>query len=175
VAKLLLGRLRSSATSRIVNVTSGGLYAQRLHVDDLQMDRGAFDGTVAYARTKRAELVLAQLWAQRLAGSGVVVHAMRGWADTPGLRTSLPALHRLTRPLLRRPEQAADTIVWLAAVDAAGAAVRCTIVCGLPFSLAATTMSDASAMSTAIEAKITNPAACGGCSRSTRARRDGSR
>jgi dehydrogenase/reductase SDR family protein 12 len=116
LTKLLLGLLRSSAPSRIVNVTSGGMYTQRLHVDDLQMERGKFDGTVAYARTKRAEMVLTQLWAQRLAGSGVVVHAMHpGWADTPGLRASLPTFHRLTRPLLRTPEQGADTIVWLAA------------------------------------------------------------
>ena len=68
LTKLLLGRLRSSAPSRIVNVTSGGMYTQRLHVEDLQMERGKFDGTVAYARTKRAEMVLTELWAQRLAG-----------------------------------------------------------------------------------------------------------
>jgi dehydrogenase/reductase SDR family protein 12 len=116
LTKLLLERLRSSAPSRIVNVTSGGLYTQRLRVDDLQMERARFGGSVAYARTKRAELVLTQLWAQRLAGSGVLVHAMHpGWVDTPGLRSSLPGFHRLTRPLLRTPEQGADTIVWLAA------------------------------------------------------------
>jgi NAD(P)-dependent dehydrogenase (short-subunit alcohol dehydrogenase family) len=107
LTKLLLGRLRSSAPSRIVNVTSGGMYTRRVHVEDLQMERGEFDGTVAYARTKRAEMVLTELWAQRLAGSGVVVHAMHpGWADTPGVRASLPTFHRLTRPLLRTPEQA---------------------------------------------------------------------
>ena len=55
------------------------------------MQRGDFDGPAAYARTKRAEVVLTELWAQRLEGSGVVVHAMHpGWADTPGVRTSLP-------------------------------------------------------------------------------------
>jgi NAD(P)-dependent dehydrogenase (short-subunit alcohol dehydrogenase family) len=116
LTKLLVGLLRESAPARIVNVTSGGMYTQRLHVDDLQMERGEFDGAVAYARTKRAEVVLTRLWAERLKGSGVVVHAMHpGWADTPGLRTSLPRFHRLARPLLRTPEQGADTIVWLAA------------------------------------------------------------
>jgi NAD(P)-dependent dehydrogenase (short-subunit alcohol dehydrogenase family) len=114
LTKLLVGLLRESAPARIVNVTSGGMYTQRLHVDDLQMERGEFDGAVAYARTKRAEVVLTRLWAERLKGSGVVVHAMHpGWADTPGLRTSLPRFHRLARPLLRTPEQGADTIVWL--------------------------------------------------------------
>jgi NAD(P)-dependent dehydrogenase (short-subunit alcohol dehydrogenase family) len=116
LTKLLLDLLRSSAPSRMVNVSSGGMYTQRLHVDDLQMERERYDGTVAYARTKRAEVVLTELWARRLEGSGVVVHAMHpGWADTPGVRASLPRFHRLTRPLLRTPEQGADTIVWLAA------------------------------------------------------------
>jgi NAD(P)-dependent dehydrogenase (short-subunit alcohol dehydrogenase family) len=115
LTKLLLGPLTAGAPSRIVNVSSGGMYTQRLHLDDLQMDRGEFDGTVAYARTKRAGVVLSELWAERLEGSGVVVHAMHpGWADTPGVRTSLPRFHRLARPLLRTPEQGADTIVWLA-------------------------------------------------------------
>ena len=116
MTKLLLPLLRSSAPSRIVNVTSGGMYTRRLHVDDLQMERGQFDGTTAYARSKRAEVVLTELWAKRLEGVGVVVHAMHpGWADTPGVRTSLPTFHRLSRPLLRTPEQGADTIVWLSA------------------------------------------------------------
>jgi NAD(P)-dependent dehydrogenase (short-subunit alcohol dehydrogenase family) len=118
LTKLLLGLLRSSAPSRIVNVSSGGMYTQRLRVDDLQMERGEFDGSVAYARTKRAEVVLTELWAQRLEGAGIVVHAMHpGWADTPGLRSSLPTFHRLARPLLRTPEQGADTIIWLAAAS----------------------------------------------------------
>jgi NAD(P)-dependent dehydrogenase (short-subunit alcohol dehydrogenase family) len=116
LTKLLLGLLRGSAPARIVTVASGGMYTQRLRVDDLQTERGEFDGTVAYARTKRAEVVLTQMGAERLAGSGVVVHAMHpGWADTPGVRSSLPTFFRLTRPLLRTPEQGADTIVWLAA------------------------------------------------------------
>jgi NAD(P)-dependent dehydrogenase (short-subunit alcohol dehydrogenase family) len=116
LTKLLLGLLRSSAPSRVINVASGGMYTQRLRLDDLQMERGDFDGAVAYARTKRAEVVLTELWAQRLQRSGVVVHAMHpGWADTPGMQSSLPTFYRLTRPLLRTPEQGADTIVWLAA------------------------------------------------------------
>ncbi len=55
------------------------------------MEHGDFDGTTAYARTKRAEVVLTEMWAQRLAGSGVVVHAMHpGWADTPASRPRCP-------------------------------------------------------------------------------------
>ena len=38
-----------------------------------------------------------------------------GWADTAGVQSSLPRFHRVTRPLLRSPDQGADTIVWLGA------------------------------------------------------------
>jgi hypothetical protein len=38
-----------------------------------------------------------------------------GWSDTPAVRTSLPRFWSTMRPLLRTPEQGADTIVWLAA------------------------------------------------------------
>ena len=47
---------------------------------------------------------------------GVVTHAMHpGWVDTPGVESSLPGFHRLTRRVLRSPEDGADTIVWLGA------------------------------------------------------------
>jgi dehydrogenase/reductase SDR family member 12 len=116
LTQLLVGLLERSAPSRIVNVSSGGMYAQKLRVDDLQSEQGDFDGPTVYARTKRAEVVLTEMWAQRLAGTGITVHAMHpGWADTAGLESSLPRFHRATRPLLRSPDQGADTIVWLGA------------------------------------------------------------
>jgi hypothetical protein len=61
------------------------------------------------------------MWANRLAGTGVVIHAMHpGWARTEGVKASLPTFNRVMRPLLRTPEQGADTIVWLAAADEPG-------------------------------------------------------
>jgi NAD(P)-dependent dehydrogenase (short-subunit alcohol dehydrogenase family) len=116
LTELLIPVLEHSTPARIVNVSSGGMYTQRLQVEDLQSEHGAFDGPTAYARTKRAEVVLTELWATRLAGSGITVHAMHpGWADTPGVQASLPRFHRVTRPLLRSPAEGADTIVWLGA------------------------------------------------------------
>jgi dehydrogenase/reductase SDR family member 12 len=114
LTKLLLGLLERGAPSRVINVSSGGMYAQRIDPDDLQSERGQFRGTAVYARTKRAQVILTELWAARLEGKGVVVQAMHpGWVDTPGLADALPGFRGALRGLLRSPEQGADTIVWL--------------------------------------------------------------
>ena len=43
-----------------------------------------------------------------------------GWANTPGVESALPTFHTITRPILRTPEEGADTIIWLAAATEAG-------------------------------------------------------
>lgn len=97
-------RLQAATT---IWVSSGGMYTQRLDVDATFAPPEPFDGVRAYARCKRAQLVVA---------AHLGHHAMHpGWADSEGVRTSLPRFHRLTRTILRTPEQGADTIVWLAA------------------------------------------------------------
>ena len=113
--------LAKSAPARVVMVSSGGMYATRLRLDDLEFTAAPFDGTTAYARAKRAQVVLAEAWSERLAPRGIAAYSMHpGWADTPGVERSLPRFYRLTRPWLRTPEQGADTIVWLAATPDPG-------------------------------------------------------
>jgi dehydrogenase/reductase SDR family protein 12 len=124
LTNLLTPLLENSAPARIVNVSSGGMYTQRLHVEDLQSADGEFDGATAYARAKRAQVTLTEQWAARLEGSGVVAHAMHpGWVDTPGLESSLPRFYGATKSLLRTPQQGADTILWLGAAVEPG---RCS-------------------------------------------------
>lgn len=107
--------LLSSCHGRVIVVSSGGMYTQRLDLSTLDADAEEFDGVQAYARAKRAQVTMTEEWARRAADSGVTFQSMHpGWADTPGVRTSLPTFHRLTGPFLRTPEQGADTIVWLA-------------------------------------------------------------
>lgn len=119
---LLQPKLRASAPSRIVNVSSGGMYTQKLPVTDLGCEQTPYQGEKAYARAKRGVVVLTEMWADRWANQGIAVHAMHpGWVDTPGIRKSLPRFTERLRPILRTPAQGADTIVWLAA---AGQAAR---------------------------------------------------
>jgi dehydrogenase/reductase SDR family protein 12 len=121
LTSLLLPRLRATPGSRVITVSSGGMYTQRLDVDALTPDPVSFNGVNVYASAKRAQVVLAQEWARRTAGSGVAFHVTHpGWVDTPGLRASLPRFARLMGPLLRSPQEGVDTIVWLAS-SAAGA------------------------------------------------------
>ncbi|WP_068798828.1 SDR family NAD(P)-dependent oxidoreductase [Pseudonocardia sp. HH130630-07] len=117
---LAAGATRTGTDSRVIFVSSGGMYAQPLRDDDLQFARGDYGGTAAYARTKRMQVVLTGSLAEELAPRNITVHAMHpGWARTPGVTGSLPLFDRVVGPVLRTPAQGADTAVWLAAAPAA--------------------------------------------------------
>lgn len=110
----LLPLLERSTDPRVIVVSSGGMYTQRLDADGMQMAAEDYDGVRAYALAKRAQVALNEQWARRV--PGVTFAAMHpGWADTPGVAESLPTFRRLTGPFLRSPQQGADTVVWLAA------------------------------------------------------------
>ncbi len=116
----LLVRSAASAPARVLTMSSGGMYTQPLDVSQLEMAAPGYRGSVAYARAKRAQVTLNEMWGERLAGTGVVFHALHpGWADTPGVREALPRFRVIVGPLLRSPAQGADTLVWLAADDGA--------------------------------------------------------
>ena len=111
----LLPLLRQSGDGRVVAVTSGGMYTQPVDLADLEWRNRPYNGARVYAQAKRIQVALVREWARRFAGAGVSFNAMHpGWADTPGLADSLPGFYRLMKPLLRTPEQGADTIAWLA-------------------------------------------------------------
>jgi dehydrogenase/reductase SDR family protein 12 len=118
---LLRPALTAGAPSRVIWTTSGGMYAHKLPDRDLEYEQGTYRPAVGYARTKRMQAVLAQCWAEQLRDDDVVVNAVHpGWAATPGVTRWLPKFRALTRPLLRTPEQGADTAVWMAAAGPPG-------------------------------------------------------
>lgn len=103
---------------RVVTVSSGGMYAAPLPRFDRgespEMSPDRYDGTRQYAIAKRMQVTLNEIDA---GGRQDVTFACMhpGWADTPGVRSSLPGFARITAPILRTAEQGADTIVWLVA------------------------------------------------------------
>ncbi|XP_022103288.1 dehydrogenase/reductase SDR family member 12-like [Acanthaster planci] len=114
----LLPLLRDTPGSRVVTVSSGGMYTQKLSLSDMQCERVSnFDGTMVYAQNKRQQVVMTEMWAKsHPAVHFSVMHP--GWADTPAVRTSMPGFHRQFKNRLRSPEQGADTLVWLSAARA---------------------------------------------------------
>ena len=117
---LLLPALKAASPSRVIFVSSGGLYSEPLRVENLEMSAARYDGVKAYARAKRAQATLSELWAERLEPEGVHVFAMHpGWADTPGVARSLPRFRRVVGPMLRTPAEGADTLIWLAVDEGA--------------------------------------------------------
>ena len=120
LTRALLPKLQASDDARVVFVSSGGMYSQRLSLADHEWQRRPYDGVAAYAQTKRMQVVLAELLAGELRGTRVTVSAMHpGWADTPAVRSSLPRFWQLLRDRLRSPAEGADTVIWLAASPAA--------------------------------------------------------
>ena len=105
---------------RVVTVSSGGMYSAELpNIDGkrtLEMRTDIYNGSKQYAIAKRAQVALNEIWATK--ERSVHFDSMHpGWADTPGVQESIPAFQRITKPILRSPEQGADTIAWLAAVQ----------------------------------------------------------
>jgi NAD(P)-dependent dehydrogenase (short-subunit alcohol dehydrogenase family) len=118
---LLLPSLKARGRARIVNVASR--LAGSLDLEDVEFQRRPYVGQDAYAQSKQADRMLTWALARRLEGTGVTANAMHpGFVSTEifakgggltGLGVSVYARLRA-----RRPEQGADTVLWLAASPA---------------------------------------------------------
>uniref|UniRef100_A0A8C5EBE6 Dehydrogenase/reductase (SDR family) member 12 n=1 Tax=Gouania willdenowi TaxID=441366 RepID=A0A8C5EBE6_GOUWI len=101
-----------------ITVSSGGMLTQKLNVDDLQFEKGTFDGTMAYAQNKRQQVILTERWASH--HKEIHFSSMHpGWADTPAVQSSMPSFHAKMQTRLRTEAMGADTVVWLAVSAAA--------------------------------------------------------
>ncbi len=111
--------LAESAPSRVIWMSSGGMYTASLDLDRLEYRTDEhYDGRKAYAKAKRAQVVLNELLSVQYAASpisgrisSVAMHP--GWVRTPGVSAGLPLFDKVMRPLLRTPSEGADTLVWL--------------------------------------------------------------
>lgn len=126
---LLTGLLINALTAgkaRVLTMSSGGMYTAGLTVESLQMEEHNYQGAQQYARAKRAQVVLNEIWAEKIDANQIVFHALHpGWVNTPGINEALPGFSRILSPLglLRTPREGADTLVWLSAEPQIG---RCS-------------------------------------------------
>ncbi|KAM9448949.1 dehydrogenase/reductase SDR family member 12-like [Salvelinus alpinus] len=109
----LIPALKQAQDPRVITVSSGGMLVQKMNVDDLQSEKGTFDGTMAYAQNKRQQVILTERWASQ--HKEIHFSSMHpGWADTPAVQLSMPDFHAKMKNKLRTESMGADTVVWLA-------------------------------------------------------------
>ena len=88
-----MGHLRAAPDGRVITMSSGGMYSQRLDVTALEPHAADYDGVKAYARAKRAQVELTRLWDLHHGGlaSGSSPCTRAGWrlaASTRDFRAS---------------------------------------------------------------------------------------
>ena len=121
------GLLRRGAFSSnkplVINLTSGGGYNVPLSTVMLNtVDPAKFNGTAAYGFHKRGQIVLNQHWRDKYGPRGFTFYVMHpGWADTDGVKRSLPRFRKILKSILRDASSGSDTALWLAAARPAQA------------------------------------------------------
>lgn len=111
---LLVPRLTTGGSARIVNVSSGVHTMDKLDLDDLQWQRRRYVGFHAYSQSKSCNILFTRELARRLEGTGVTANALRpGFVRTRLFRRSgilmwLPLLWAIS------PGEGAATTVYLA-------------------------------------------------------------
>jgi retinol dehydrogenase 14 len=123
LTSLLLDRLKASAPARVVTVSSGAQSMGEIDFDDLMGER-RYSGQTAYNQSKLANVMFTYELARRLSGTGVTATALHPGMTNTAFSAEDPSrafapLVKVIRPFMRKPEQGADTPVYLASAPQA--------------------------------------------------------
>ena len=123
---LLLERVKASAPARIITTSSGAHEPARIPFDDLNAERSwGGMGFTRYGQTKLANILFTIELARRLEGTGVTANAFHpGFVATAFNMNNGPLMRIgmvIARPFGRSAEKGAETLVWLADSEEAGA------------------------------------------------------
>lgn len=117
LTNLLLDRLKASAPSRVITVSSTMHNGAQMNWDDLQFENG-YSAFKAYGHSKLANVLFTVELARRTSGTGVTVNTLHpGGVRTNIMRhTSAPirAVAKLAGPLMLSPAKGAEPVVYVA-------------------------------------------------------------
>ncbi|KAF2360146.1 Short-chain dehydrogenase/reductase SDR [Trinorchestia longiramus] len=83
LTNLLLDKIKASAPSRIVNVSSLGYALNELNLDDLNYEKKTYGGTKAYCQSKLCNVLFTKKLATMLEGTGVTTNCLHpGYVST---------------------------------------------------------------------------------------------
>jgi dehydrogenase/reductase SDR family protein 12 len=101
----------------VIMMASAGMYNVPLIPTMMnRTDSTSYRGTAAYGFHKRGQAALVAYWQEQAGPDGRSFYLMHpGWADTDGVKRSLPRFRKILQSILRNAEQGADTALWLAA------------------------------------------------------------
>ncbi|XP_034029634.1 retinol dehydrogenase 13 isoform X2 [Thalassophryne amazonica] len=122
LTNLLLPKLKNSAPSRVVTVSSVAHRGGQIKFDDLFFSRRPYSALASYRQSKLANVLFSRELARRVKGSGVssfclhpgvirteLSRHVEGWFPLLGVLLSLPALL-----LMKTPSQGCQTTVYCA-------------------------------------------------------------
>ena len=117
LTNLLLDRLKESAPSRVITVSSEAERMGNIDFDDMQ-SRQKYKGFAAYGTTKLANIMFTYELAERLKGTFVTANCLHPGAVGTNFGKNnagpMALFFRLAKPFMRSPERGADTLIWLA-------------------------------------------------------------
>jgi len=116
LTNLLLDRLKASAPSRIINVTSDAHRGAEIDFEDLMQEK-KFSAFKAYHQSKLANVLFTYQLAKRLEGTGVTVNCLHPGVVRTGFGKDMGGLFsigvKIMGPFMMSPEKAARALVYL--------------------------------------------------------------
>ncbi len=118
LTNLLFERIKASSPSRIITTSSVAHRGAYINFDNLQFERGRYNGVEAYRQSKLANILFTKELARRSKGSGVTSNCFHPGGVRTNLVQNSPWYYRLIwaiiNPFLVSSKKGADTAIYLA-------------------------------------------------------------
>ncbi|HWS19066.1 MAG TPA: SDR family oxidoreductase [Nitrososphaera sp.] len=118
LTNLLFEKMKASIQSRIVTTSSVAHRGAYINFDNLQFEKGRYNGVEAYRQSKLANILFTKELARRSGGSGVTSNCFHPGGVRTNLVQNNPWYYRLIwaiiNPFLVSPKKGADTAIYLA-------------------------------------------------------------